>query len=138
MPSAYSSMRSSASGVVGRWPRSEQLHDGQPGARGQAAQDRRLEGHQGDPRPRVVEAVAGQVAQQRHVERQAQAASWWAACLSSSITPTGRPRRTDSARTIASTSSSVATPSAPSYAVLAGRVAGIRSRAVRVRSSRER
>ena len=65
-------------------------------------------------------------------------ASWWAACLSSSATPTGRPRRTDSAPTIASTSVSVGTPSAPSYAVLPGRVPGIRSRAASVLSSGER
>lgn len=58
--------------VVGRHhlARIEELHDGQPGAGGQPPQDRGLEGHQRHARPGVVEAVAGQVAQQRHVERQ--------------------------------------------------------------------
>ena len=52
-------------------PAVQQLHDGQPGPLGQPSEDGRLEGHQRHPRPRVVEPLAGELAQQRHVQREA-------------------------------------------------------------------
>ena len=71
MPSAYSSTPVQALGREHPALRElDELDDRQPGAAGEAAQDPGLERHERDPRPRVVEAVAGEHPQQRHVERQ--------------------------------------------------------------------
>ena len=133
MPSAYSSMRSRASGV-GSSPGPSSCTTGSRvraarRRRTAASNDIRVTRAHGWSRPWWARSRSS------GTSRASPRASWCAASLSSSITPTGRPRRADSSRTIASTSSSVATPSLPSYAALRGRVAGIRSRAARVRSS---
>ncbi len=72
--------------------RLDQLDDREPGPAGQAPQDGGLEGHEGHPRPRVVEAVASEV-RSSGSSSGSPIESWWVACLSSSMTPTVRPRR---------------------------------------------
>ena len=62
-------------------------------------------------------------------------AAKYAGCLSSGITPMGRPVRAAASRAMAMTSAKVRIGSAPSKAMLAGRSSGSRSRARRVLSS---